>query len=214
MAYQCSFPVRGMRRGSMGGCAALTLAALLMASASAVAQAPKATDPKEQSAAPSAPQVTMPSAEGIVLLIRTTLLTLNDAVQTGNFTVLRDRAAPGFRDANTAARLGVIFSDLAQRGVDLSAVSILSPELAEAPAIDPNSKLLRIKGQFPGRSVGIDFDLMFQPVAGRWRVFGLSVQPVTTTTAGPATASETPGNEKDGGGASKSTKKKTPPAKK
>jgi hypothetical protein len=169
----------------MGGCATLTLAALLMASASAVAQAPKAADPKERPAAPPASQVTMPSAEGIVLLIRTTLLTLNDAVQTGNFTVLRDRAAPGFRDANTAARLGVIFSDLAQRGVDLAAVSILSPELAEAPAIDPKSKLLRIKGHFPGRPVRIEFDLLFQSVEGRWLLFGLSVQPVSLVEAAP-----------------------------
>ena len=50
----------------------------------------------------------MPDAEKIVLLLRTTLITLNDALQTGNFTVLRDMGAPGFRDANTAARLGAV----------------------------------------------------------------------------------------------------------
>ena len=38
----------------------------------------------------------MPDAEKIVLLLRNTLITLNDAIQTGNFTVLRDRGAPGF----------------------------------------------------------------------------------------------------------------------
>jgi hypothetical protein len=36
----------------------------------------------------------MPDAEKIVLLVRTTLITLNDALQTGNFTVLRDIGAP------------------------------------------------------------------------------------------------------------------------
>jgi hypothetical protein len=36
----------------------------------------------------------MPEAEKVVLLLRTTLLTLNDALQTGNFTVLRDVSAP------------------------------------------------------------------------------------------------------------------------
>src|SRR5579885_3484421 len=50
-------------------------------------------------------QVAMPDAEKIVLLLRTTLLTLNDALQTGNFTVLRDKGAPGFRNANTPAQL-------------------------------------------------------------------------------------------------------------
>jgi hypothetical protein len=38
----------------------------------------------------------MPEAEKVVLLLRTTLLTLNDALQTGNFTVLRDVSAPSF----------------------------------------------------------------------------------------------------------------------
>jgi hypothetical protein len=47
----------------------------------------------------------MPDAEKIVLLLRNTLITLNDAIQTGNFTVLRDMGAPGFRDANSAGRL-------------------------------------------------------------------------------------------------------------
>lgn len=185
MAYRCPCSVNKMLQRTASGFVALIFAALLITCTSVEAQAPKAADPKEKPAAPPASQVTMPSAEGIVLLIRTTLLTLNDAVQTGNFTVLRDRAAPTFRDANTAARLGAIFSDLAQRGIDLAAVSILAPELAEAPAIDPQSKLLRIKGHFPGRPVRIDFDLLFQSVDGRWLLFGLSVQPVSHVEAVP-----------------------------
>ena len=60
------------------------------------------------------PQLAMPDAEKIVLLVRTTLITLNDALQTGNFTVLRDIAAPGFREVNTAGRLAQSFSDLAR----------------------------------------------------------------------------------------------------
>jgi hypothetical protein len=48
------------------------------------------------SAQTTPPQVAMPDAEKIVLLLRSTPLTLNDAIQTGNFTVLRDVGAPGF----------------------------------------------------------------------------------------------------------------------
>ena len=134
-------------------------------------QAPK-SDP-----APLQPQVAMPGGERIVLLVRSALLTLNDAVQTGNFTVLRDVAAPGFREANSAAKLSQAFADLAQRAIDLSVVAVLAPQLAEAPTIDAKTNLLRIKGTLPGKPVQIDFDLLFQPVAGRWRLFGLSVQP-------------------------------------
>ena len=59
---------------------------------------------------PAQPQIVMPDAGKIVILVRTALLTLNDAVQTGNFTVLRDKGAPGFGEANSAARLSQIFS--------------------------------------------------------------------------------------------------------
>jgi hypothetical protein len=205
-----------MRReglASIRGLAAVALIALSMGTAWAQAPAPKAA--QEANAGPaSAPQVVMPDAERIVLLIRTTLLTLNDAVQTGNFTVLRDRAAPGFRDANPAARLGALFNDLAARGVDLGAVAILAPELTEAPALDPKTGMLHLKGRFLGRPVRIDFDLLFLAVEGRWRVFGLSVQPVSTAPAPAVAAPTAPGQGGDKGTTTKGPPAKAAPAKK
>ena len=169
--------------GALGRVAVGMLSVVAM-TAVAVGQVPSAS---QKSAAP-APQVVMPNAERIVVLIRTTLLTLNDALQTGNFTVLRDVSAPAFRDANSAARLGALFGNLAERGIDLSAVAILAPQLGQAPAIDPQTGMLQIKGTFPGQPVRIDFHLIFQPVEVRWRLFGLSVQPVTMPVAAPVTA--------------------------
>ena len=132
-----------------------------------------------------------PDAEKIVLLLRNTLITLNDALQTGNFTVLRDRGAPGFRDANSAARLAQAFSDLASRGVDLSVVSVIAPQLTEAPALDQQNGTLRLKGYFPGQPVQINFEVLYQSVGGRWRLFGLSVQP-SSSTQPPPVAGGTP----------------------
>src|SRR4051794_17702394 len=71
-------------------------------------------------------QVVVPDADQIMLLLRSTLLTLNDAIQTGNYTVLRDVGAPDFSTANSAARLSQSFSDLASRGIDLSLVTIMA----------------------------------------------------------------------------------------
>jgi hypothetical protein len=169
--------------------AAMVYAVLLACTASALAQtapAPKgvakttkAVAPKPPTAAPKAApaQVVMPDAEKIVLLLRTTLLTLNDAVQTGNFTVLRDMAAPGFRDTNTAGHLAQSFSDLVAKGVDLSPISVIAPQLSEAPALDQQKGMLHLKGYFPGQPIQINFEMLFQAVNGRWRLFGLSVQP-------------------------------------
>jgi hypothetical protein len=158
-----------MRRGT----ALMAAVILVLAIYSAAAQDKPSTSPP----ASVQPQVVMPNAEKIVLLLRTSFITLDDALQTGNFTVLRDMGAPGFRDANTAARLSQSFSDLDSGGVDLSTVSILEPQLIEAPSLDQAKGMLHLKGYFPGQSIKINFEMLYQAVDGRWRLFGLSVQP-------------------------------------
>jgi len=127
---------------------------------------------------PARAQASMPNALQQLLLIRTALLTLNDALQTGNFTVLRDVAAPGFRQVNTASKLGQIFSDLQSQNLDLSAVAIMEPKLKPKPKLDKKNNTLRLAGVFPGKPVGIGFDLIYQVVGGKWRLFGISVNPV------------------------------------
>jgi hypothetical protein len=136
---------------------------------------------------PEASDVVLPSAETVVILIRTTLLSLNDAMRTGNYTVLRDVASPSFREANTAGRLYQIFADVAAKHIDLAAVAILGPQLQQAPSIDQN-KRLHISGYFPGNPVQLNFDLIFEPVNGQWRLFGLSVVPVPSASANVSAA--------------------------
>lgn len=151
-----------------------------------------ATEPVEQAlsgpAPVSAPPVVMPGPELIVMLVRLSVLTLNDAVHTGNYTVLRDVGAPAFREANSAAGLAQAFAPLAKSQVDLSAVAMIAPQLSEPPALDPANRMLRLKGTFPGEPVRIDFDLTYQAVNGVWRLFGLSVNPAMAAAA-TATAS-------------------------
>jgi hypothetical protein len=161
--------------------------AFLSACFGALAQGNPASKPPTPEAVQPAPaQVVMPDAEKIVLLLRVALITLNDALQTGNFTMLRDMGAPGFREANTAARLSQSFSDLAAKNIDLSSVSIIAPQLTQPPALDQAKGMLHLKGYFPGQPVQINFELLYQAVDGRWRLFGLSVQPGPPTPSAPA----------------------------
>ena len=88
------------------------------------------------------------SLEQALYLIRSTLLTLNDANRSGNYTVLHDLAAPDFQAQNSAADLGQSFSDLRHRNFDLYGVALLAPQFTEAPALDQNG-LLRLAGYFP-----------------------------------------------------------------
>lgn len=149
---------------------------------------PKQSPPAAQQAAPSAvPQLPVPQAEKLVLLIRLSLLTLNDALQTGNFTVLRDRGGPSFRQANSAARLSRIFTNLEAQRVDLTAVAVLTPQLSEAQIVGPEQRLF-VRGHFPGLPTQINFDLIYEPVDGHWQLFGLSVAPAPAQT--PAAATE------------------------
>lgn len=131
--------------------------------------------------APARPQTAKPQSKlpislpQALYLIRSTLLTLNDANRSGNYTVLRDLASPGFRAKNSAADLAGIFANLRRRNFDLFAAAITAPQLTAAPAIDAD-KMLRLTGFFPTRPLQINFDLLFESVGGQWRLFGISVQ--------------------------------------
>ncbi len=140
--------------------------------------------PAERSppAAQKAQQALPVHLEQALYLIRSTLLTLNDANRSGNYTVLRDLASPSFQAKNSAADLAAIFADLRQRNFDLFAVAIAAPQLAAPPSRDGN--LLRLTGFFPTRPLQINFDLLFEDVAGKWMLFGISVQ---TPEASPPT---------------------------
>lgn len=70
------------------------------------------------------------SQEQALYLVRSALITLNDANRSGNYTVLRDLAAPGFQARNSAADLAQSFSDLRSRKFDLFAAALLVPQFS------------------------------------------------------------------------------------
>jgi hypothetical protein len=81
-------------------------------------QMPKVHRPLEWERKRRPPQPAKPSVPDdlkLIILIRTSLIALNRANLTGNYSVLRDMAAPGFQQANNAAQLAQIFSDLRNR---------------------------------------------------------------------------------------------------
>jgi hypothetical protein len=102
----------------------------------------------------------------LVRLSGATLLTLNDANRSGNYTVLRDLAAPDFQARNTAADLSQSFSDLGRRNFDLYGAALLAPQLTAVPTRDQRG-FLHLTGYFPTRPRQINFDLLFQDVANQ-----------------------------------------------
>ena len=131
--------------------------------------APK-QQPQQQPPAPKPAQI---DRNGVLILIRETLLALDQANKTGNYTVLRDLGAPEFQ-ANSAARLAEIFAQQRRDNVDLSGVAVIDPQLTLLPQIEANG-MMRMAGFFPSVPTQVNFELLYAPVGGRWRLFGLSV---------------------------------------
>ncbi len=179
-------PMR-LRRGALAATLAFLaagVAAVGPTSAPAPATERKPARPAPpRSAAPSAAAALPASIEQMLYLIRSTLLTLNDANHSGNYSVLRDLAAPDFQARNSAADLALSFTDLRRRNFDLFAVALLAPRLTATPALDAKG-MLHLAGLFPTRPLQIGFDLTFETVGGTWRLFAISI----TTPEAPAQA--------------------------
>jgi hypothetical protein len=159
----------------VGGGIASTVSSV--AQAQAPKAAPPAPAPKQQPAQPApqpqAPRPAQIDRNGVMILIRETLIALDQANKTGNYTVLCDLGSPEFQ-ANTAARLAEIFAQQRKDNVDLSGVAVIDPQLTLLPQIEGNG-LMHMAGFFPSVPTQVNFELIYAPVNGRWKLFGLSV---------------------------------------
>jgi hypothetical protein len=176
----------------------MAAAALVVAGPASAQNAPPAPAPAPQPAKPS-----VPPPENQLVMIRTTLIALHQANVTGNYTVLRDLGSPAFQSANSAARLAEIFAHLRSQGIDLAQVVLVLPKLTRPSAVS-DASLLRMTGGFDLKPVPVAFDLLFQPVAQQWRLFGISVS---------AAAPQQPAAPAQAPPPAKATNGKTSPAK-
>lgn len=132
----------------------------------------------------AAPKPAQIDRNGVIILIRSALLALDQANKTGNYTVLRDLGAPGFQ-VNTAARLAEIFAAQRRDNVDLSGVAVIDPQLSLLPQIEANG-MMKMAGFFPSVPTQVNFELAYAPVNGQWRLFGISVNLGSSAPVPPA----------------------------
>jgi hypothetical protein len=110
------------------------------------------------------------------MLVKTAIIALQHANQTGNFTVLRDMGTPLFRERFDAAKLAALFSGLRARGINLSPVLMLSPNLEKPPEF--KGRELRLIGNFPTQPLQIRYELVLLQLDGVWRIDGMAVDAV------------------------------------
>jgi hypothetical protein len=196
-------------RGRVRARALATLAsALLLFAAGHAAYAQKKKDPpriphsksqlktkdKEPAAEPAQAKPRLPPPEQMAMMIQTSVVALSQANLTGNFTVLHALGAPSFQKANTPAKLFEIFKDLRDRNIDLTPVILFSPVLLREPAINEQG-MLHLVGYYKTSPQQVHFELLFQPVGGQWRLFGISVR--TQPASQPAAAANQPAANAD-----------------
>ncbi len=165
------------RAGLRAGLIATALLALAQQAEAADGQAQPEARPAQQQAGPVGPigpRLAMPADDVLLMLVQSSILALNQANATGNYTVLRGLASPAFQQANSAERLSALFSNLRQRGLDLSPIVLFQPKLFRKPEMSPEG-LIRVMGFFPTEPERVNFELIYQPVNGRWRLFGIAV---------------------------------------
>jgi|ERR1700704_3241751 hypothetical protein len=173
----------------------VAFAMLIAGSMTALAQQPKsaATPPPAAAQPPPAAKPANIDRNGTLMLVRSSLLALDQANKTGNYTVLRDLGAPGFQSSNTAARLTDIFARLRNDKLDLSGVAVLDPQFSMLPQIEPNG-MMHMAGFFPSVSSQVNFELFFTAVDSRWRLFGISVNIDQSAPVAPASPPSGPPN--------------------
>lgn len=162
------------RHGS--NCAAALLLALALPVAlapPAMAQTAKKSQRTVKQAGPAAPRPANIDRNGVVILVKSALLALDQANKTGNYSVLHDLGSPGLQ-AKTDAQLAEIFAPQRARKLNLAGVLVLDPQLTLLPQIETNG-MLHMAGFFPSAPAQVNFEMLWEPVSRQWRLYGLSV---------------------------------------
>jgi hypothetical protein len=124
--------------------------------------------------APAQAQLKLPDQPRQEALIKTTLLTFNDANVTGNYLVLHAKAAKPFRDQFTPARIKEIFKEFAEKHIDFDIIAAKTPVLTQAPKIDEEGRLIYL-GYFDTTPSHVFYELHYILSEGDWKPIKINV---------------------------------------
>jgi len=117
---------------------------------------------------------TAPDAFLQEILIKTSLLTLNDANLTGDYTVLHAKLAKPFREQFSPDRLKQLFKSFADKNVDWGLIAAKPPIATSESKIDKRGALL-LRGYFDTEPNRLLYELDFLPSEEEWKPIRLYV---------------------------------------
>jgi hypothetical protein len=118
-------------------------------------------------------------------MIWSTIAAVDHANRSGNYSVLRDISAQGFQINNNAAQLAQVFAGFRTQQVDLANALLVPPTYTVAPQL-VREDVFRVQGIFQLRPISIGFDLYYQWEQGRWKLFGIDLQPLQMVESAPS----------------------------
>lgn len=133
--------------------------------------------------APAQADDRIPNAFVQEILIKTTLLTFNDANLTGNYAVLHAKLAKLFRDKITPEGLKQVFKAFADQKIDFGLISAMPPVASSDATINASRGSLELRGSFATKPSRVTYELDFLQSEGQWKpaLIDVRVRPQSPT---------------------------------
>lgn len=115
-----------------------------------------------------------PPPEQQEVLIKTTLLTFNDANVTQNYSVLHAKLSKQFRDQFSPERLKEVFKPFVDQKIDIDLIAAKPPIPAKVGEVDDRG-VLSLSGHFDTKPSHVFYDLGYVMSDGEWRPIKINV---------------------------------------
>ena len=125
-------------------------------------------------ASPASAQVPVPDETTQARLVWSTMIAVDNANRTGNYSVLHSLASTELQTSVTPDGMADVLAELRERRVDVGRALLIAPEYAMPPSITPEGQL-RLRGGFEFRPSPLRFDLLYVLEGGGWRLDGISI---------------------------------------
>lgn len=107
------------------------------------------------------------------MMLRTTLIALDQADKTNNYSILLALGAPELQ-RHSLDEMSKAFAGLRVGEINLAAVAVMTPQLSQPPIINTQGQM-ELVGTFPTQPLQIRFRITYAAVSGHWMVSGLNV---------------------------------------
>jgi hypothetical protein len=117
----------------------------------------------------------VPGDRALEALVKSSLISFNDANITNNYTVLHAKLSQPFRVKYSAEKLAETFKVFRDKNIDFDIVAGLKPVYDPPPKVDDDGKLL-VEGYFDPEHARVAFELDYIPSDGEWKLIRLNVK--------------------------------------